>query len=422
MNLLIAALVIESLLLLYSITTKSYQRRTRKIVYLLACAAFGLFWISSKLTWDFRWYGFTLFLTLVFFHAIWKLIKPEILKSSFDPRKCIGTFLINITLTFFAISPVLLFPIFEPIPPSGSFRIETINYTLVDQNREELFTPQKDNRSVEVAFWIPQSQDKDETFPLIIFSHGGLGTINSNESLYLELASHGFVICSVGHPYHALWMESEDGTITWVDKNYFRELQEEDPATDPDQSFLYYQKWMQLRTGDINFVLETIIQQADTRLMELYNRIDSERIGVMGHSLGGSAALAMPRLRDDINFVVALESPFLFDIVGVENEKFSWLDEEYPVPVLNIYSDSSWDYLAIWPQYQRNVEYLKDSNASSESVYLPGAGHFSLTDLSLSSPFFTSILEGGNSSMEYRIYLRYVNDAVLDFLKRNLSD
>lgn len=421
MIILFAALVIESFLLLYSIKTKSVQPKTRSIVYLLACTAFVLFWISSKPTWDFRWYGFTLYLVILFFYSIWKLFKPDNLNSSLDIKKGIGKFLINITLIFVVILPILLFPISEPIPPSGSFRIETIKYTLVDQQREEIFTPQKDNRSVEVAFWVPKSQNKEDKFPLVIFSHGGLGTITSNESLYLELASHGFVVCSIGHPFHALSTVSEDGKIIRVDDQYFRELQEEDPGKDPQQSYQYYQKWMQLRTDDINFVLDTLINKADSRLIELYDYIDVERIGIVGHSLGGSAALAMPRLRDDIDMVVALESPYLFDIIGVEKGEFLWLNQDYPVPVLNIYSDSAWSNLSSWSQYRRNVEYLEKPIDSIENLYLPGAGHFSLTDLSLASPIFVRILEGGKPDIEYRDYLQQVNQAILEFANGHLK-
>lgn len=48
-----------------------------------------------------------------------------------------------------------------------------------------------------------------------MFSHGGLGTETSNESLYLGLTSHGYVGCSIGHPYHALWTKNEDGRLTF---------------------------------------------------------------------------------------------------------------------------------------------------------------------------------------------------------------
>jgi len=33
------------------------------------------------------------------------------------------------------------------------------------------------------------------------------------------------------------------------------------------------------------------------------------------------------------------------DIIGVEDGEFVWNEDTYPIPVLNIYSDSSWSHL-----------------------------------------------------------------------------
>lgn len=79
---------------------------------------------------------------------------------------------------------------------------------------------------------------------------------------------------------------------------------------------------MELRTDDLNFVLDKIIEQAaDTnKEMKVYSLIDKERIGAMGHSLGGSAALGIGRQRNDVAAVIALESPFLCDIQGVNDD------------------------------------------------------------------------------------------------------
>lgn len=421
MTILILAIAVESILLLYRLITNSYQRKTRNMIYLLACPAFVLFLLLSKSSWNFRWYAPSLVLTLVAIVALWRLIKPPLISPPFKSGKAFGMLAINVGVVFLVLLPSLIFPEYQPLSTSGPYPIETQNFTLVDQLREELFTPEQDFRQVQIAFWLPQQQTDGEEFPLVIFSHGGLGTITSNESLYLELASHGYVVCSIGHRYHALWTVDEHGDITWVDKDYFRELQQEDPSKDPQQSYQYYQKWMKLRTDDINFVLDTIINHADDRLVTLYNRIDTGSIAIIGHSLGGAAALAMPRLRDDISVVIALESPFLYDVVGVENDEFVWLQQEYPVPVLNIYSDSAWENLSRWKQYQRNVELLDTTDASIQNLYLPGAGHFSLSDLSLASPFITSIFEGGKPIVQSRSYLQQVNQAILLFLEDHLK-
>lgn len=153
----------------------------------------------------------------------------------------------------------------------------------------------------------------------------------------------------------------------------------------------------------------------------MYALVEGAHIGLIGHSLGGSAALGIPRQRDDIEAVIALESPFLYDIVGVKNGKFIWLDEIYPVPVLNIYSDSSWDNLADWVQYERNYEFIFDTPENVFNLYLPGRGHFSLTNLSLSSPLLVRFLEGGKSTQQSREYLAAVHKACLAFFDSYLK-
>ncbi len=196
----------------------------------------------------------------------------------------------------------------------------------------------------------------------------------------------------------------------------------EDAKRDKEQSFLYYQQWMATRTADINLVIDTILTKAYDGNGGVYGLVDSSRIGVMGHSLGGSAALAIPRQRDDIAAVIALESPFLFDIVGFEDNAFLWNEDQYPVPVLNIYSDSSWENLSTWSQNALNAALLTNAPESAVSLHLPGGGHFSLTDLSLDSLLLTRLLEGGQTNRDRVGYLQEVNQACLDFFNHYLKD
>lgn len=324
-------------------------------------------------------------------------------------------------LAFVARLTILLFPPYETPVPTGPYPVATLRHTYTDEHRVESHSNSGESRRVNVVFWYPENADSGETFPLVVFSHGGLGTENSNESLYLELASHGYVVCSIGHPYHALWTKSEDGQVTFVSPEYFGELQRENAKHDKEQSFRYYQKWMQTRTGDINFVIDTILTHVTNNSGSVYALIDAGKIGVMGHSLGGSAVLAIPRQRDDVDAVISLEAPFLYDIVGVENDEFMWLDEEYPIPVLNIYSDSSWDHLSEWVQYGRNYELLSNASEDISNLHLPGRGHFSLTDLSLASPLLVKMLEGGKPLQSSEEYLRIMNKACLDFFDRYLK-
>jgi len=323
-------------------------------------------------------------------------------------------------LVFLVITPVLMFPPHQKPAPTGAYVVASVRYTYTDENRIETYTDTGEKRRVNVTCWHPVHA-AGETYPLIVFSHGGLGLETSNESLYRELASYGYVVCSIGHPYHAFWTTGDDGRTTFVSMDYFREIQRENARRDRQQSFHAYQKWMEIRTGDINFVLDTLLSNAAGGADGVYGLVDVERIGVMGHSLGGSAALAIPRQRNDIDAVIALEAPFLYDIVGVENGEFVWLDQPYPAPVLNIYSDSSWSHLAEWPQYARNYAMLSDVPPTAISLHLPGAGHFSLTDLSLVSPPLVRLLEGAPPTRDSVEYLQAVNHACLEFFDRYLK-
>lgn len=318
-----------------------------------------------------------------------------------------------------ALLPVLIFPPYEIPQATGNYRVGAVHFTLVDENRIETYSAAGGFRKINVECWHPENTTAPH--PLVIFSHGGLGTRTSNESLFVELASYGYVICSIDHAYHALWTRFDDGTIAWLNPDYFMELGREDAKTDKQQSYAYYQKWLRVRVADINFVLDTILNRVAADADGIYRIIDIHKIGVMGHSLGGSAALAMPRQRVEVDAVIALEAPFLYDIVGVKNGEFVWTDKPYPVPALNIYSDSSWDQLGEWAQYARNYKALFNASENIYSLHQSGAGHFSLTDLALASPLLTRALEGGESSRGGKAYLERVNKACLDFFERHLK-
>jgi pimeloyl-ACP methyl ester carboxylesterase len=341
-----------------------------------------------------------------------------------DTKTLTRTFriIVVVLLALLFLIPILLFPPYEPLATTGPYNVGTVRYHFTDESRIEEFSHNHENRQVSVAFWFPENMYSTTSYPLVVFSHGGLGLESSNESLYLELASHGYVVGSIGHPYHSFWTKGEDGRITFVSMEYFREIQQEDANSDKWQSYRFYRAWMETRTADINYVIDTIMANAADRAGGVYALVDRTRMGVMGHSLGGSAALAIPRQRNDIAAVIALESPFLYDIVGVEDNQFVLIDQDYPVPVLNIYSDSSWNHLAEWPQYARNDALLSDDSAIVFNLHLTGAGHFSLTDLALVSPLLVRFLEGGQPTRDGTAYLQDVNQACLEFFNRYLKD
>lgn len=314
----------------------------------------------------------------------------------------------------------LIFPQHEPLATTGEYAVDSILYTYSDERRIETYSSTGKPRKVNVEFWYPENVDG--IFPLVIFSHGALGIRSSNVSLYRELASHGYVVGALDHPYQAFWARDDAGKLTFLNLGYLADLQREDAKTDKQLSFELYQQWMQIRMGDINLVLDTIFETVDSDKVGVYKLVDLANIGVMGHSLGGAAALGIGRQRDDVKAVIALEAPFMYDIVGVDNDTFVFIDAIYPTPVLNIYSDDSWENLSEWSQYARNFSLLSDPAATAFNVHISGVGHLGLTDLALSSPFLVRLLDSTPTTRDSTEILDLINGLSLEFFDHFLKN
>ena len=105
-------------------------------------------------------------------------------------------------LVVIAVTPALIFPQYKLPKMTGKHEVATVNYTYTDQSRIETFTNTGENRKVNVEFWYPK--DAGGKYPLVVFSHGAFGMKTSNTSTFMELASNGYVVCSIDHPYHSL--------------------------------------------------------------------------------------------------------------------------------------------------------------------------------------------------------------------------
>ncbi len=101
--------------------------------------------------------------------------------------------------------------------------------------------------------------------------------------------------------------------------------------------------------------------------------------------------------------------------IGVENGQFVWDEDTHPIPVLSIYSDSSWSRLDELPQYAANAKLLADTKAISYNVHMQGAGHLSLTDLAFTSPLLTRILNGRKTGIDTDYCLTTISRLALEF-------
>ncbi|WP_238552856.1 hypothetical protein [Paenibacillus alvei] len=255
---LIIAVVCEVAFAVFRICTKSYQKKIKAIIRIGAFAAFLIFTLASVIEWSFRWMGLGLLLFVWALLGVWTLIRSKEEHKEYKSSRVIRNAIAMLMLVVIAIIPALVFPQYYLLPVTGKYQVATATYTYVDKNRIEQFTDTGENRHVNVEFWYPEQADG--TYPLLVFSPGAFGSKESNYSAYMELASHGYVVCSIDHPYHSFYTESEDGNRAFIDQGYMQEVFGANKGTyTVEQTYGLNQKWMKLRTDDMNFVIDTIL-------------------------------------------------------------------------------------------------------------------------------------------------------------------
>lgn len=187
-------------------------------------------------------------------------------------------------------------------------------YHIVDQSRQELYPHDLAHpyREFMMHVWVPHAP-QEKQYPLILFSHGLGHTYNGMmyTRLCQSIASQGYVVASVSHSYGCKSIQFPDGKVA----NYsFPSYQ------------VHFQQHARRSLGEVagmhKFDVETEIWVADMvcALNEcaqynacesdfLYNKIDLSRVGIIGHSLGGSTAIQMCRRDSRVLVAINLDGP-----------------------------------------------------------------------------------------------------------------
>lgn len=365
-------------------------------------------------------YGGILLLLAVMSAVGWLMRKKKgeqpIGKRAVRIWRTVGCLLLYVT----ALLPAILFPQFRPLVPTGDQTVETVLYTWTDESRAETYGQSGDKRRLTVRLYYPAEAGQ---YPLAVYSHGACGTLDANDSTCRELASHGYVVASVAHPYHAMFVEDTEGNVTSVDSE-FMQLAMSGPLTHSNAEMLaYYRDWMAIRTADLNFVLDTLLSRAADGEPGGFARIDPSRIGLFGHSMGGATCAAVGRMRDDVDAVVLLEGMMLGELTGADDVGFTYDATPYPLPLLDINSDSVGSHgmdMMFGSREYVNYAVVKNSGATAQEVTFTHAGHMNFCDLAYVSPPLASMM--GVGSRDARDCMETVNGVVLAFFDKTLKE
>lgn len=356
-------------------------------------------------------------------------------KEKTKANAIVGT-VMSIIIIGFSLFPAFIFTGYSGLKTSGPYEVKETQAILIDDGRLETFEDDGSSREIPVHFYYPDGDASD--CPLVLFAHGTFGFYQSNASLYAELASNGYVVASIDHPYYAFFTKDTEGKTIIIDMGFMQTAAATLNSSDfTENDYNVLCEWMSVRTADENFVLDAIITAKDAgsldavwyaesedvkaEILGVLEMTDTEKIGLTGHSIGGAAAVQLGRERGDITAVVDIDGTMLGEYTSYNGGKISYNPEPYPIPILSLDNESHWEsYAANEPgeetgYVQQVNKYVLDNAIDSREAHFDGTEHMDFTDLPLLSPTLAKMLGKGDvDSSEFipemnRIILNYFN-------------
>lgn len=207
--------------------------------------------------------------------------------------------------------------------------------------------------------------DKGGRFPVVLFSPGLGGVRTQNTAWAEELASNGYVVAALDHPYDSAAVFLADG----------RTINTKIVSTgDDDEDNKRAAQTTGIRAADLSFILTQLGRlDRDGIAGPLTGRLDTGRAAVTGHSLGGGAALQAARQDRRFDAVINLD--------GYPRDPSL---RPYHQPALALTQAITPD---TDPRYiPRLTQVLKLSTATSYRLTIPGAAHLTFMDAPLYLP------------------------------------
>jgi dienelactone hydrolase len=248
---------------------------------------------------------------------------------------------LGLTAAVLALAVAVVLPVVLPVPrferPEGPHPVGTVTFEVEDAAREDSWAPGRPRRLM-VQAWYPADASAARTrlapylpqvartgpalahklglpsfflnhfayavshshdgvpfaaslgrVPVILFSHGAGGFRGQNTTTFEELASRGSIVVSVDHTGDAAAVVFPDGAVVLKTP--------EGPGPESEAEAMSRKAAaVRSRAADVRRVAEVLVGADEARLPEpLRGHVDAARLGVFGHSLGGSTAVEVCR-------------------------------------------------------------------------------------------------------------------------------
>lgn len=417
---LVFLVAVELFFLIWDIGTKTYHNEEKGIVRIGILALFGLLLVAGVYVFSFRYVLLLCTLGVQTLVGIVALVRKR--ETPYRTSRAFLHFIRNLIICILVLVPAILFPQYAQPKTTGSHAVASAKYTFTDPSRLESYADSGEYRTLTVEFWYPDSADGK--YPLVLFSHGAFGFSTSNHSTCMELASHGYVVASIGHTYQAFFTLDTNGKLTTADPDFIAKAVAINADQDPSHAGDIYnttREWMKLRTEDENFILDTILAECLKHEAQYpFSHINTEKIGLMGHSLGGASSAQVGRERKDIDAVIVLDGTMLGEEIACVDNTVVLNDKPYPVPLLNMYAQDHYSNAkSLLGDSCSNFHASHNALVAYETV-IKGSGHLNFTDLPLFSPLLAKVLGVGTVDPWYCIGT--MNSIVLEFFNSFLQE
>ena len=215
----------------------------------------------------------------------------------------------------------------EAIPaPTGSQKVGRTTFRWFDKSRAETQSPAVDDfRFLRVDLWYPATPASDSAaapysadydkikghlglerwvlgllrthayvdppmdtagapYPVILLSPGNGNNGADYTAFAEELVSYGFVVVTIDHPFQSRAIACPDGSVVTTSDPF------SSAKITADAFEKHYRDRVDERITDSQFVLDQLLNLNSQHGGNFSGRLDLDRIGVMGHSIGGVAA------------------------------------------------------------------------------------------------------------------------------------
>jgi dienelactone hydrolase len=370
--------------------------------------------------------------------------------GNFQALYLFGSAIVLLILASIVLSTIL--PVFELPALTGLNKVGTQTRHLIDRSRVDPLSDHEGGpRELMIQIWYPAAEDargqfapyreksittfrsahfslvktnsilgvplsKGERFPVLLYTPSWSGIRTECTFQVEELASHGYVVVGIDHPYSSKAVAFPDGRIA---RRKF--VGEEDYSSEAavDSFLKTADQQIRLRTQDARFVLDVLerLNESDPERL-LTGSLDLTRVGIFGFSLGGGTSAETCWLDRrfkaglDMGGLIAGESmkqgtfaPFFFIFEGM-----------YAVPPYALGANIS----SLTPSKRRDIEFTRKqfdrmkSSLSKFGGYWMTITHPEFCD----SPFFSPLRRSSANPTEIaRVINKYARAFFDKYLK-----